>query len=161
MNSQSKATPAAENTVDAEGFRFVRELDGVREYELLANGLRVLLAEDHSAPVATVVLTYQVGSRNETDRYRGAAHLLEHMMFKGTPTYNKDKNTTISKVLQNTGALINAGTWKTVLDNSDGWTVRTADGRLSAQFEHTILMTEDGPEILTMTNNGPKPGHQF
>lgn len=111
MNSQSKTTHTAPNTVEADGFRFVRELDGIREYELLTNGLRVLLAEDHSAPVATVVLTYQVGSRNETDRYRGAAHLLEHMMFKGTPTYNKDKNTTISKVLQNTGALINAGTW--------------------------------------------------
>ena len=46
--------------------------------------------------------------------------------------------------------MINAGTHNTVLDKSDGWTVRTKDGSLSAQFEHTILMTEDGPEILTV-----------
>ena len=45
--------------------------------------------------------------------------------------------------------MLNAGTWKTVADQQDGWTVRTADGALSAQWEHTILMTEDGPEILT------------
>lgn len=57
--------------------------------------------------------------------------------------------------------MINAGTWKTVLDQTDGWTVRTADRMLSAQFEHTILMTETGPEILTLTPQGPQPGHRF
>jgi methionyl aminopeptidase len=46
--------------------------------------------------------------------------------------------------------MINAGTWKvSAPDNKDGWTVRTLDGRLSAQFEHTILVTADGVEILT------------
>ncbi len=44
--------------------------------------------------------------------------------------------------------MLNIGTWKTkVLD--DGWTVVTADGELSAHFEHTIIITESGPEILT------------
>ena len=57
--------------------------------------------------------------------------------------------------------MINAGTKTTVCDRSDGWTVRTQDGRLSAQFEHTILMTEEGPEILTLTDDGPQKGHQF
>ncbi|HAW29648.1 MAG TPA: type I methionyl aminopeptidase, partial [Planctomycetaceae bacterium] len=57
--------------------------------------------------------------------------------------------------------MLNAGTWKTVEDRNDGWTVRTKDDKLSAQFEHTILMTEEGPEILTLTQNGPQPGHQF
>jgi methionyl aminopeptidase len=51
--------------------------------------------------------------------------------------------------------MLNIGTWRTHLDRSDGWTVRTADGKLSAQWEHTILVTEDGPEILTLTKNGP------
>ena len=50
--------------------------------------------------------------------------------------------------------MINAGTRFTKLDPTDNWTVRTRDGRLSAQFEHTILMREDGPEILTQTVNG-------
>ncbi len=57
--------------------------------------------------------------------------------------------------------MINMGTWRTMLDKRDKWTVRTMDLSLSAQFEHTILITEAGPEILTGTQNGPKPGHRF
>jgi methionyl aminopeptidase len=57
--------------------------------------------------------------------------------------------------------MINAGGAATKLDPSDGWTVRTKDGRLSAQFEHTVLMTEKGPEILTQTTLGPAPGSRF
>ncbi|BBH21756.1 methionine aminopeptidase [Paenibacillus baekrokdamisoli] len=44
--------------------------------------------------------------------------------------------------------MLNAGEWKSKLD-SDGWTARTIDGRLSAQYEHTLAITEDGPFILT------------
>ena len=50
--------------------------------------------------------------------------------------------------------MINLGTHETVLDPADGWTVRTRDGRLSAQFEHTILVTDTGHEILTQWKNG-------
>ncbi len=57
--------------------------------------------------------------------------------------------------------MINAGSRYTRSDKVDGWTVRTKDGHASAQFEHSILMTEDGPEILTMTQFGPRNGHQF
>jgi len=57
--------------------------------------------------------------------------------------------------------MINAGSRYTRCDKQDGWTVRTKDMRPSAQFEHSILMTEDGPEILTRTQNGPQKGHQF
>lgn len=57
--------------------------------------------------------------------------------------------------------MINEGTRETVLDKSDGWTVRTRDRKLSAQFEHTILMTEVGAEILTLTKKGPQRGHKF
>jgi methionyl aminopeptidase len=45
--------------------------------------------------------------------------------------------------------MINAGTYKTELSKVDGWTVRTADGALSAQWEHTVLVTETGHEVLT------------
>ena len=45
--------------------------------------------------------------------------------------------------------MINAGSYKTVLSQVDGWTVRTADGSLSAQWEHTLVVTENGCEILT------------
>jgi len=57
--------------------------------------------------------------------------------------------------------MINGGSAKTQSDPTDGWTVTTADGSFSAQFEHTILMTEDGPEIMTRTENGPQAGHRF
>lgn len=50
--------------------------------------------------------------------------------------------------------MINAGFPKCTIDEWDGWTVRTADGSLSAQFEHTVLVTENGVEILTLTNDG-------
>lgn len=45
--------------------------------------------------------------------------------------------------------MINEGSFRTVLSKIDGWTVRTVDGKLSAQWEHTVLVTEDGVEILT------------
>ncbi|HJL43355.1 MAG TPA: type I methionyl aminopeptidase [Myxococcales bacterium LLY-WYZ-16_1] len=45
--------------------------------------------------------------------------------------------------------MINLGSPETVLDPVDRWTVRTVDGKLSAQFEHTVLVTHDGPDILT------------
>lgn len=47
--------------------------------------------------------------------------------------------------------MINLGSWQVVTDRKDGWTVRTKDGSLSAQFEHTILITDTGNEILTLT----------
>lgn len=50
--------------------------------------------------------------------------------------------------------MINAGTHKTSLSKLDGWTVRTADGKLSAQWEHTVLVTESGVEIMTKSPTG-------
>jgi methionyl aminopeptidase len=57
--------------------------------------------------------------------------------------------------------MINVGSRHTVVDPRDGWTVRSKDGSLSAQFEHTVLMTEHGPEPLTITQHGPQKGHRF
>ncbi|MGH2350852.1 MAG: M24 family metallopeptidase, partial [Chloroflexota bacterium] len=45
--------------------------------------------------------------------------------------------------------MLNAGTWRTA-PQPDGWTVKTADGQLSAHFEHTVAVTEGGPMILTL-----------
>jgi zinc protease len=53
----------------------------------LANGLKVLIVEEPKAPVVTVQIWYKVGSRNEQTGRTGLAHMLEHMMFKGTPKY--------------------------------------------------------------------------
>ncbi len=50
----------------------------------LKNGLRVIIVEDHTAPVFSIAITYNVGSRNERPGRTGFAHLFEHMMFKGS-----------------------------------------------------------------------------
>jgi zinc protease len=92
------------------GISFVAEGEGIREYRL-ANNLKALLVENRVAPVATVCVLYKVGSRNEAVGYTGSTHLLEHMMFKGTPTFNKDRNTQIAATLQKIGADFNATTW--------------------------------------------------
>lgn len=66
------------------GIRHVTTVEGVAEYRL-ENGLRVLLAVDNARPVVTVNLVYLVGSRHEGTGEAGMAHLLEHLVFKGTP----------------------------------------------------------------------------
>ena len=60
-------------------------VEGITEYTL-GNGLKVLLFPDASQPKTTVNITYLVGSRHENYGETGMAHLLEHLMFKGTPT---------------------------------------------------------------------------
>ena len=61
------------------------QVEGISEYRL-ANGLQILLLPDASSETVTVNMTYLVGSRNEGYGESGMAHLLEHMVFKGTPT---------------------------------------------------------------------------
>ena len=60
-------------------------VEGVTQYTL-DNGLRLVLAPDDSKPTTTVNMTYLVGSRHENYGQTGMAHLLEHMLFRGTPT---------------------------------------------------------------------------
>jgi zinc protease len=67
------------------GVSAVTEVEGIREYRL-ANGLQLLLVPDSSKPTTTVNVTYRVGSRHENYGETGMAHLLEHLVFKGTPT---------------------------------------------------------------------------
>src|SRR6185436_4889293 len=64
----------------------VTEVEGIIEYRL-SNGLKVLLFPDPSKPTVTVNITYLVGSRHENYGETGMAHLLEHLMFKGTPKH--------------------------------------------------------------------------
>ncbi len=67
------------------GMNEVTSVEGITEYRIQSNGLRVLLAPDASKPTTTVNMTYLVGSRHENYGETGMAHLLEHMLFKGTP----------------------------------------------------------------------------
>ena len=67
------------------GMSQLSSVEGVTEYRL-PNGLQVLLVPDDSKPTTTVNVTYRVGSRHESYGETGMAHLLEHLIFKGTPT---------------------------------------------------------------------------
>lgn len=67
------------------GITQVTSVEGITEYRL-ANGLQLLLVPDDSKPTTTVNVTYKVGSRHENYGETGMAHLLEHLLFKGTPT---------------------------------------------------------------------------
>lgn len=84
----------------------IAKVEGITEYRL-DNGVRVLLFPDDSKPQFTINMTVLVGSRHEGYGESGMAHLLEHMMFKGT-----DKHPDIPKSLKDRGVLnMNGTTW--------------------------------------------------
>jgi zinc protease len=83
---------------------------GVKEFRL-NNGLKVLLAENHSAPVLTYMQLFRVGSRDEGVGHTGATHFLEHMMFKGTKKFDPEKGLDSTELLNRIGAVSNATTW--------------------------------------------------
>jgi zinc protease len=83
----------------------ITSVEGITEYKL-DNGLEVLLFPDNSKPTVTVNITYMVGSRHEGYGETGMAHLLEHMMFKGT-----DKRKDVMPELRAHGAQFNASTY--------------------------------------------------
>ena len=80
-------------------------VEGITEYEL-ENGLKFLLFPDQSKPTVTVNITYLVGSRHEGYGETGMAHLLEHLVFKGTPNHPN-----IPQELTEHGARPNGTTW--------------------------------------------------
>ncbi|MEO5733616.1 MAG: pitrilysin family protein, partial [Rubrivivax sp.] len=83
----------------------VASVEGITEYRL-ANGLQVLLVPDASKPTTTVNMTYHVGSRMENYGETGMAHLLEHLLFKGTP-----KHPTVWSEFTKRGFRANGSTW--------------------------------------------------
>ncbi len=83
----------------------VRSVEGITEYEM-SNGLQVLLFPDTSKDTITVNITYHVGSKHENYGETGMAHLLEHLLFKGSP-----KHLDIAKELTDHGAKANGTTW--------------------------------------------------
>jgi zinc protease len=75
----------------------------------LKNGLRVILAEDHTTPVFSIAITYNVGSRNERQGRTGFAHLFEHMMFKGSENVGSGEH---FMLVYNNGGNMNGSTNK-------------------------------------------------
>ena len=76
---------------------------------ILKNGLKVLVVEDHKAPVATFQVWYRVGGRDDPKGKTGISHLLEHMMFKGSQKFGEKQ---FSRIIQRNGGIDNAYTTK-------------------------------------------------
>ena len=137
-------------------FEFIKEKAGIREWRLISNNLQLLLLQNRVAPVTTFAIVYRVGSRNEAVGYTGATHLLEHLMFKGTPEYNREKGTAIAAVLEALGARFNATTW---FDRTNYYETTPSDRlevamRIEAsRMRRSLLRDEDRQAEMTVVRN--------
>ncbi|MDQ1164556.1 pitrilysin family protein [Flavobacterium sp. SORGH_AS_0622] len=137
-------------------FKKIKEVGGIEEYLYQPNGMNVLLLQDNASPVATIQIVYRVGSKHEVLGNTGSTHLLEHLMFKGTPTFNKKNGNTITDVLQNTGAQLNATTW---YDRTNYFETLPSDKiELAIQIEadrmrNSLLLKEDKEAEMTVVRN--------
>ena len=130
----------------------IRSIEGITEYEL-ENGLKLLLFPDVSRPTVTVNLTIFVGSRHEGYGEAGMAHLLEHMVFKGTPDHPD-----IPKVLKERGAQFNGTTW---LDRTNYYeTLPASDDNLefairmeADRMVNSYIKKEDLDSEMTVVRN--------
>ncbi|MBD0825474.1 M16 family metallopeptidase [Aestuariibaculum marinum] len=139
-----------------EKFEKIQELEGVEEYLYTPNGMKMLLVQDNSAPVVTVQVVYRVGSKHEVPGNTGSTHLLEHLNFKGTPTFNKKNGTGIFKILQGIGAEMNATTWN---DRTNYYETIPSDKiELALHIEadrmrNSLLLKEDKEAEMTVVRN--------
>lgn len=110
---------------------------------VLDNGLTVLILEDHRAPVATLQVWYHVGSRNERPGLTGISHLLEHLMFRGTPTYGKGE---FSRLVKERGGRHNAFTSTDYTVYFESAAVQHLDLFLELEADRMAhaLLTEEG-----------------
>ncbi len=140
----------------AELFSKITEYEGISEYRLDSNDLKILLSPQRAAPVVALMVVYRVGSRNEAVGHTGATHLLEHMLFKGTPTYNKKNGTQIAAVLQKHGAIFNADTW---LDRTRYYEMLPSDQMELAmhleadRMRNSLIADEDRQLEMTVVRN--------
>lgn len=139
-----------------DGFVPVKTVGGIAEYRLPANGLNVLLLEDHSAPVVTFMVTYRVGSRDEVTGTTGATHLLEHLMFKGSTNFHPGIGKGFDTLMDSVGGINNATTW---LDRTNYYENLPSDHlELAVQMEadrmrNLLLREEDRQPEMTVVRN--------
>lgn len=107
----------------------------------LKNGLRVIVCEDHSAPVASMCIIYDVGSRDEVKGHSGFAHLFEHMMFEGSANAPKGS---FFKYVQAAGGSLNASTHN---DFTDYYEVLPSN-----QIEIAMWLESDRMKSLAVTD---------
>lgn len=111
----------------------------------LSNGLKVLVKEDHRAPVATAQVWYKVGSANEYSGITGVSHVLEHMMFKGTPKYPLGE---FSQILAQVGARDNAFTSRDYTAYFQLLSVSQLETSFKLESDRMAALTLDEAEFL-------------
>lgn len=114
----------------------ITSIEGITEFRL-ANGAQVLLFPDPSKSMVTVNMTVFVGSRHEGYGEAGMAHLLEHMLFKGTPSHPKPP-----EALKNRGADFNGTTWLDRTNYYESLPAATAE-QASENLEFAIRLEAD------------------
>ncbi len=92
-------------------YTLLRSEYGVEEFLLKKNGLRVLHIVNNNAPVVGLMVTYYVGSKHDPKGGTGQAHILEHLMFKGSKKFPPKRGVSVLELLGKKGALVNASTW--------------------------------------------------
>ena len=110
---------------------------------VLPNGLKVILLENHKAPVVTFQVWYRVGSRNEEWGKTGLSHMLEHMMFKGTKKVGPEE---FSRIIQENGGNDNAFTsddHTAYFENLSSDRVQIALDLESDRMQNLVLKEED------------------
>lgn len=141
---------------DMSKFNKVQDLGGIEEYIYQPNGMNLLLVQDNSAPVVTVQIVYRVGSKHEVPGNTGSTHLLEHLNFKGTPTFNRDNGNAIFNTLLGIGAQMNATTW---YDRTNYYQTIPSDKiELALHIEadrmrNSLLLKEDKEAEMTVVRN--------
>lgn len=135
----------------------VNAVEGITEYRL-PNGLQVLLAPDDSKPTTTVNLTYRVGSRHESYGETGMAHLLEHLLFKGTPRHRN-----VWAEFNKRGLRANGSTW---LDRTNYFASFAASDAnmawyldwLADSMTHSFIARADLDSEMTVVRNEMEMG---
>jgi len=135
----------------------VASVEGITEYRL-DNGLRVLLAPDASKPTTTVNMTYLVGSRREGTGQTGMAHLLEHMLFKGTPTTRNALGEFSRRGLQANGSTSADRTNFFASFASDPETLDWYLGWQADAMIHSLIARQDLDSEMTVVRNEMESG---
>jgi len=126
--------------------------DGISEYRL-SNGLKVLLFPDDSKPTVTVNITYLVGSRFENYGETGMAHLLEHMMFRGTPAHpDIDKEFNDRGMQSNGSTTLDRTNYYEVFQAGDA-NLKWAIGMEADRMVHSNIARKDLDSEMTVVRN--------
>jgi zinc protease len=154
--AQQASAPVADVRLPA-GMTRVTSVEGITEYAL-PNGLHVLTLPDASKPTTTVNLTIKVGSRMENYGETGMAHLLEHLMFKGTPHFPDPK-----KVMSDRGLAWNGSTsddrtnyFASMAENADH--LDTYLHWLSEALTQSFIARKDLDSEMTVVRNEMESG---